>query len=110
MKPRQTHCIRSAPTHLADVAEKAKAAEVKAAADKIAADKTAADKHAADKAKTDSDAAAVVFEECDVKNCANWLCDEWCKCSDLDNGAAERDGLYSDNGCADDGTDVCGCE
>ena len=49
-----------------------------------------------------------LFKVCDVQNCANWECKEWCHCFDE---KAEYYGLYEHHGCdEDDSSAACECE
>jgi hypothetical protein len=44
--------------------------------------------------------------DCQAKNCAQWTCDEWCKCFDQ---KSEDNGEYQHFGCVDDNEETCDC-
>lgn len=44
--------------------------------------------------------------DCQAKNCAQWTCDEWCKCFDQ---KSEDNGEYQHFGCVDDNEETCAC-
>lgn len=49
---------------------------------------------------------AVPMAKCDVSDCANWTCDQWCMCFDPE---METDGVYARNNCAEDDGNTCAC-
>lgn len=49
---------------------------------------------------------AVPMAKCDVSDCANWTCDQWCMCYDPE---METDGAYARNNCAEDDGNTCAC-
>ena len=47
----------------------------------------------------------VVENKCHPSNCADWSCDDWCKCFEQD---VESEQHYDQEKCGDDGS-VCSC-